>query len=118
MCGKTHHLIATGCKDKNVRIFKMKKIDDAKTIPSKKKVNYETKVVACLDDHNQEVCSVEFSMDGQVLATTGDDGVVRFWMRVAYQDQTQPEQQQQQQMSGEQGSQQKSKWKCIKIIET
>ena len=115
MCGKTHHFIATGCKDKNVRIFKLKKIDDQKAIPSKKKVsNYESKMVACLDDHNQEVCSVEFSMDGQVLATTGDDGCVRFWMRIAYQDQTQTQQQQE----SSSGEQQKSKWKCIKIIET
>jgi WD40 repeat protein len=54
-----------------VRIWKL----SARTGGQKPKVQQE----ACFDDHEAEVWRVEWNITGTVLASSGDDGVVRLW---------------------------------------
>jgi WD40 repeat protein len=69
--GRGYHLIATACKDRKVRVFKvyMNRPSTAKTF----------ELVATMPDHNKEVWRVSWNVTGTILASTGDDGTVRLW---------------------------------------
>ncbi|EGV61766.1 epoxide hydrolase, soluble (sEH) [Yamadazyma tenuis] len=68
--GRGYHLIATGCKDGYVRIFKAVEKND-------QELKIET--IATLNDHNGEVWRVNWNMTGTILSSAGDDGKVRLW---------------------------------------
>ncbi len=65
--GRSYELLATASQDRTVRVWKM--AGDA------------AEQVACFRDHKAEVFHVEFNVTGTVLASSGDDGVVRLWTR-------------------------------------
>ncbi|CAI5757961.1 unnamed protein product [Candida verbasci] len=68
--GRNYHLIATGCKDGYVRIFKAieQSNDDLKI-----------EIIAKLNDHKSEVWRVCWNMTGTILSSAGDDGKLRLW---------------------------------------
>ncbi|WPK26043.1 hypothetical protein PUMCH_003388 [Australozyma saopauloensis] len=68
--GKSYHLIATGCKDGLIQIFKAYEQENGE-------LKIET--VARLNDHRQEVWRVEWNSTGTILSSAGDDGKVRLW---------------------------------------
>ena len=68
--GRSYHLIATACKDKHVRIFRLKL---SKERPSRLEVVHVTELM----HHNSEVWRVQWNASGTILASTGDDGTVR-----------------------------------------
>lgn len=68
--GRSYHLIATGCKDGYIRIFKAHESDSGE-------LKIET--VAKLSDHRQEVWRVDWNSTGTILSSAGDDGKVRLW---------------------------------------
>lgn len=68
--GRNYHLIATGCKDGFVRIFKA-------TETSLGDLKIET--LAKLSDHKLEVWRVNWNMTGTILSSAGDDGKLRLW---------------------------------------
>lgn len=67
--GRGYHLIATGCKDGFVRIFKAIETDD----------DFRVETVATLNDHKGEVWRVNWNLTGTILSSAGDDGNVRLW---------------------------------------
>jgi len=69
--GRSYHTLASASKDKSVRIWRV-------TI-NKENGEFEAKQVAQLSKHNSPVWSVEWNITGTILASSGDDGVVRFW---------------------------------------
>lgn len=68
--GRLYHLIATGCKDGFVRIFKVKELPSAEL---------QIETVATLLDHKLEVWKVRWNNTGTILSSAGDDGNVRLW---------------------------------------
>ncbi|QWU86889.1 hypothetical protein CA3LBN_001107 [Candidozyma haemuli] len=68
--GRSYHLIATGCKDGFIRIFK--------ATESREK-GLQVDLMAKLDDHKQEVWRVSWNSTGTILSSAGDDGKVRLW---------------------------------------
>lgn len=68
--GRDHHLIATGCKDGCVRIFKLKEIANG---------GLKIETLATLQDHKLEVWRVNWNLTGTILSSAGDDGKVRLW---------------------------------------
>ncbi|CAM9021395.1 unnamed protein product [Wickerhamomyces anomalus] len=91
--GRFYQLLATGCKDGKVRIFKLterlaqnKELaeyneDEDENGDSKKTSNVEIQVelVSEHDDHKGEVWSVSWNLTGTILSSSGDDGKVRLW---------------------------------------
>ncbi|TPX37745.1 hypothetical protein SmJEL517_g00605 [Synchytrium microbalum] len=104
--GRSYQLIATGCKDGHVRIFKLTQ-EEANTrklsawqsatnaggvgsgpggmtggvggsAPSKRK-GFKVEMIADFGDHNAEVWRVEWNVTGTILSSSGDDGMVRLW---------------------------------------
>lgn len=69
--GRTYHLIATASKDSLVKIWKLQ------IQAEKQKV--EVTPLATFDDHQSEVWRVEWNITGTILASSGDDGVVRLF---------------------------------------
>jgi len=69
--GRASHHIATASKDKTVRIWRLN-IDSAHH-------SFQSEQVACFDDHQNEVWRVEWNATGTILASSGDDGILRFW---------------------------------------
>jgi len=67
--GRSYHTIASGSYDKTVRIWQLN--------IGNSEMNY--KEVANEDLHNSVVWSVEWNITGTILASSGDDGKVRFW---------------------------------------
>lgn len=65
--GRSYELLATASQDRSVRIFKV--------------VNDSIIEQACFRDHKSEVWHVEWNITGTVLASSGDDGIVRLWAR-------------------------------------
>lgn len=63
--GRSYHLIATACKDKGVRIWRVE--DDA---AAEIYVSFE---------HQAEVWRVSWNVTGTVLSSSGDDGKVRLY---------------------------------------
>ncbi|KAH3903401.1 Seh1p SCDLUD_001036 [Saccharomycodes ludwigii] len=93
--GRTYQLVATGCKDGNVRIFKI--TDHNKYIASNYSGNGDNEannstiaveLIAEKDDHKGEVWSVSWNLTGTVLSSAGDDGKVRLW-KSSYSDEFQ-----------------------------
>ncbi|OBA23180.1 WD40 repeat-like protein [Metschnikowia bicuspidata var. bicuspidata NRRL YB-4993] len=68
--GRSHHLLATGCKDGYIRIFKAFETASG---------DLRVETVAKLNDHRQEVWRVEWNATGTILSSAGDDGKVRLW---------------------------------------
>ncbi|KAF3986124.1 hypothetical protein FT663_05017 [Candidozyma haemuli var. vulneris] len=68
--GRSYHLIATGCKDGFIRIFKATEANDN---------GLKIELTAKLDDHKQEVWRVAWNSTGTILSSAGDDGKVRLW---------------------------------------
>lgn len=72
--GRSFHTIASGSYDKTVRIWQLV-INNTNNNSSE--MSY--KEVANEDLHNSVVWSVEWNITGTILASSGDDGKVRFW---------------------------------------
>lgn len=68
--GRSYHLIATGCKDGYIRVFKASESE---------KGEFKIETVAKLNDHRQEVWRVAWNATGTILSSAGDDGKVRLW---------------------------------------
>ncbi|KAK6454486.1 WD40-repeat-containing domain protein [Scheffersomyces xylosifermentans] len=68
--GRNYHLIATGCKDGYVRIFKA-----IETAGGELKIE----TLAKLNDHKSEVWRVNWNLTGTILSSAGDDGKIRLW---------------------------------------
>lgn len=68
--GRSYHLIATGCKDGFIRIFKAYELELGE---------FRMETVAKLNDHRQEVWRVSWNSTGTILSSAGDDGKVRLW---------------------------------------
>ncbi|CUM66750.1 uncharacterized protein PRCAT00004431001 [Priceomyces carsonii] len=68
--GRSHHLIATGCKDGYVRIFKGIELANG---------DLKLETVAKLNDHKLEVWRVNWNVTGTILSSAGDDGKIRLW---------------------------------------
>eukprot|EP00455_Lapot_gusevi_P030068 TRINITY_DN3225_c0_g1_i5.p1 TRINITY_DN3225_c0_g1~~TRINITY_DN3225_c0_g1_i5.p1 ORF type:complete len:176 (-),score=27.22 TRINITY_DN3225_c0_g1_i5:30-557(-) len=68
--GRTYHLIATACKDQIVRIFRLW-LNERGT--------YQHELICQLSDHGSEVWRVEWNVTGTILASSGEDGMVRLW---------------------------------------
>lgn len=87
--GRYYQLLATGCKDGKVRIFKLTETlakkqqhawgdeDEASNQPPNVEVSVE--LVSEHDDHHGEVWSVSWNLTGTILSSSGDDGKVRLW---------------------------------------
>lgn len=68
--GRSYHLLATGCKDGFIRIFKAFELELGE---------FRIETVAQLNDHRQEVWRVSWNSTGTILSSAGDDGKVRLW---------------------------------------
>lgn len=68
--GRNYHLIATGCKDGFVRIFKASEQPNG---------DLRIETLARLNDHKLEVWRVSWNMTGTILSSAGDDGKLRLW---------------------------------------
>lgn len=69
--GRSYHLVATACKDRRLRVFRLSRERGAR--------EFAVKCVAELADHDAEVWRVQWNVTGTVLASTGDDGSCRLW---------------------------------------
>lgn len=63
--GKSYEVVATGCRDSFIRIFK---IQDEKV-----------QLIAEFDDHKANIWKLQFNITGNLLSSCGDDGTVRLW---------------------------------------
>ncbi|KAI8823056.1 WD40-repeat-containing domain protein [Fimicolochytrium jonesii] len=86
--GRSYQLIATACKDKCVRIFKLVEEGGRGTtgaagfatgFATKAARKFRVLTVATFSDHAAEVWRVEWNVTGTVLSSSGDDGKVRLW---------------------------------------
>ncbi|KAI3403717.2 SEH1 [Candida oxycetoniae] len=68
--GRSYHLIATGCKDGYVRIFKASENSSG---------SFKVELLAKLNDHKSEVWRVNWNTTGTILSSAGDDGKLRLW---------------------------------------
>ncbi|KAK6202688.1 WD40-repeat-containing domain protein [Scheffersomyces amazonensis] len=68
--GRNYHLIATGCKDGYVRIFKGTELPNGEI---------KIEILAKLNDHKSEVWKVNWNLTGTILSSAGDDGNIRLW---------------------------------------
>lgn len=85
--GRYYQLLATGCKDGKVRVFKLtEKVvsrepadEDADASTASDAVQVHVELVSEHDDHQGEVWSVSWNLTGTLLSSSGDDGKVRLW---------------------------------------
>lgn len=94
--GRWYQLIATGCKDGKVRIFKLTErmqndsdsmsIDQEGLQEDSNESNSETgapelkvEILSESSDHKGEIWSVSWNLTGTILSSAGDDGKVRLW---------------------------------------
>eukprot|EP01128_Nolandella_sp_AFSM9_P005673 TRINITY_DN2794_c0_g1_i1.p1 TRINITY_DN2794_c0_g1~~TRINITY_DN2794_c0_g1_i1.p1 ORF type:complete len:380 (+),score=87.72 TRINITY_DN2794_c0_g1_i1:152-1141(+) len=70
--GKQTHLIATASKDHTIRIWEL-------SIDKEQRKKVVAKEISVLKSHKSEVWRVQWNMTGTVLASSGDDGSLRFW---------------------------------------
>lgn len=68
--GRSYHLIATGCKDGLIQIFKAHEQENG---------DFKIETVARLNDHRLEVWRVQWNSTGTILSSAGDDGRIRLW---------------------------------------
>lgn len=68
--GRSYHLLATGCKDGLIQIFKAYEQDNGE---------FKIETIARLNDHRLEVWRVEWNSTGTILSSAGDDGNIRLW---------------------------------------
>lgn len=96
--GRYYQLLATGCKDGKVRIFKLTERLSQKTNKQsqwiedsdlnslentdKPNVLIDVELLSEHDDHKGEVWSVSWNLTGTILSSSGDDGKVRLWKAV------------------------------------
>ena len=86
--GRSYHLIATGCKDRSIIIWKFfQKENEQSNEPSQEINSSQDSPVYVLEpeqkeiEHKSEVWHVEWNVTGTVLASSGDDGIVILWGR-------------------------------------
>ncbi|CAN6668294.1 nucleoporin Seh1p [Trichomonascus vanleenenianus] len=79
--GRGYQLVATASKDGYVRIFKItqKQSRDFGDEDHEKVVPLDVELISKHDDHHGEVWRVSWNLTGTILASSGDDGKVRFW---------------------------------------
>ncbi|SCU77889.1 LADA_0A02718g1_1 [Lachancea dasiensis] len=95
--GRWYQLIATGCKDGKVRIFKLTETlqgkggegddDDSMSVDQAEERSdskggapeLNVELVSESADHRGEVWSVSWNLTGTILSSAGDDGKVRLW---------------------------------------
>lgn len=79
--GRSYHLIASASKDGTARIWKLTlpKLQQDTNVNTAKKQPQQQVTSKVLNDHHAEVWRVEWNMIGSLLATSGDDGIVRTW---------------------------------------
>lgn len=91
--GRWYQLIATGCKDGKVRIYKVtEKLSDTQSSSSSDDLQndeeeqaapaqptLEVELLSEHDDHKSEVWSVSWNLTGTILSSAGEDGKVRLW---------------------------------------
>ncbi|CDK24080.1 unnamed protein product [Kuraishia capsulata CBS 1993] len=94
--GRSYHLIATGCKDGYVRIFKLteslkgddgledtvKELDAFATngaYDSEPGSDIQIETLSTHNDHDGEVWKVSWNVTGTILSSAGDDGTIRLW---------------------------------------
>lgn len=68
LMGRSHHLIATACKDGCVRVFE-----------GREENGFQVHLAATLADHALEVWRVLWNATGTILSSAGDDGRVLLW---------------------------------------
>ncbi|EEB07336.1 nucleoporin Seh1 [Schizosaccharomyces japonicus yFS275] len=95
--GKNYHLVATGCKDGRLRLFKLNRNfesavqpylmtdsvseneDGEMTNSNVEAEDVEVELVGNYDHFKSQVWRCEFNVTGTILSTSGDDGCVRLW---------------------------------------
>lgn len=90
--GRWYQLIATGCKDGKVRIYKLTErpasnstssfgegYRDDISIEKADAAQLQVELISEHDDHKSEVWSVSWNLTGTLLSSAGDDGKVRLW---------------------------------------
>lgn len=102
--GRWYQLIATGCKDGKLRIFKVTEsrnngtniineendnnanierdgppIDSSAIDADGSVANLHVELISEHSDHQGEVWSVSWNLTGTILSSTGDDGKIRLW---------------------------------------
>jgi nucleoporin SEH1 len=72
--GRSYQMIATGCKDKHVRIFKINEesLEDKKSF-------FRVECVADFPNHLSEVWKVDWNITGTILSSADGNGNVMFW---------------------------------------
>ena len=81
-CGRSYQLIATACKDKRVRIFKLTPAAASEDSEAGKRSPgslFDVQMVAELPDHGADVWRVQWNLTGTILSSSGDDGRVMLW---------------------------------------
>ncbi|ODV84507.1 hypothetical protein CANARDRAFT_235673 [[Candida] arabinofermentans NRRL YB-2248] len=69
--GKSYHLIATGCKDGYLRIFKLIEINN--------NLEFKIELIDSFNDHKGEIWKVSWNTTGTILSSCGDDGLIRLY---------------------------------------
>jgi len=79
-CGRRYHLIATGGRDGNVRIWKLIPPEDNQfRLGPGGDSRWKATNVGTFDDHRSAVTRVEWNVTGTVLSSAGNDGNIRLW---------------------------------------
>lgn len=74
LMGRSYHLIATGCKDGYVRIFRVTETTGSTGQPA-----FEVTTASEFNERIGEVWRVRWNMTGTILSSCGDDGLVRLY---------------------------------------
>lgn len=89
--GRSYYLIATACKDGNVRIFKVETLreevfqeeeDAGNSMTEDSNFNLNSLKVELIGEYDNHKCQVwrcRFNVTGTILSSSGDDGCVRLW---------------------------------------
>ncbi|KAJ8522101.1 hypothetical protein ONZ45_g1325 [Pleurotus djamor] len=82
-CGRSYHLIATGCRDGRVRIWKVKPADEDMDAEETEESRWSASIVADFNHHKSSVGRVEWNITGTILSSAGNDGRIRLWKATA-----------------------------------
>lgn len=74
LMGRSYHLLATGCKDGYVRIFKL--VEHTKVAGE---IEFDVSLISSFNEGIGEVWRVGWNMTGTILSSCGDDGYVRMY---------------------------------------